>query len=409
MGETVLVVGAGQAGAQVVASLRQEGFDGQIILIGDEPVLPYQRPPLSKGYLAGKLPLHRVFLRPAEFYQQARVEVILGARVVGLDTNGRHARLTDGRDIAFDRLVLATGGRPRPLGCPGADHQAVLYLRTVADVDKIRVHFRPGVRLALVGGGYIGLEIAAVAVDLGLTVTVLEAEATVLARVACPAVAGFFEDIHRNAGVEVRCATAVARIEEGPTSLRIILDNGASIDADVVVVGIGLLPNVELASAAGLRCQNGIVVDSQCQTSAAGIYAAGDCTQYTSPIYDRPLHLESVNNAIEQAKTAAATICGKDKPFTQVPWFWSDQYDIKLQTAGVSHFHDEVIIRGDPNTASFAAFYLQAGKLLAVDAINRPREFMAAKPLIAQRAVIEPDRLADDVLSTRPFAGLVNT
>jgi 3-phenylpropionate/trans-cinnamate dioxygenase ferredoxin reductase subunit len=256
----------------------------------------------------------------------------------------------------------------------------------------------PEHELVLVGGGYIGLEIAAVAAGLGLAVTVLEAQPTVLARVTCPAVARFFEDIHRRAGVTIRCATTVTCIEDNSSSARVVLDSGEYIDADLVVVGIGLLPNVDLASAAGLTCENGVVVDSRCQTSVAGIYAAGDCTQDPSPIYGRPLHLESVHNAIEQAKTAAAAILGKDKPFSQVPWFWSDQYDIKLQTAGVNNGYDEVIIRGDTATASFAAFYLQSGRLLAVDAINRPREFMAAKALIAESAVIEPARLADEGL-----------
>jgi 3-phenylpropionate/trans-cinnamate dioxygenase ferredoxin reductase subunit len=256
----------------------------------------------------------------------------------------------------------------------------------------------PEHELVLVGGGYIGLEIAAVAAGLGLAVTVLEAQPTVLARVTCPAVARFFEDIHRRAGVTIRCATTVTCIEDNSSSARVVLDSGEYIDADLVVVGIGLLPNVDLASAAGLTCENGVVVDSRCQTSVAGIYATGDCTQYPSPIYGRPLHLESVHNAIEQAKTAAAAILGKDKPFSQVPWFWSDQYDIKLQTPGVNNGYDEVIIRGDTATASFAAFYLQSGRLLAVDAINRPREFMAAKALIAESAVIEPARLADEGL-----------
>lgn len=402
--EAVVVVGAGQAGAQAVASLRQEGFEGSITLIGDEPVLPYQRPPLSKAFLAGTLPLDRLFLRPAAFYEEARVDVMVNTRVAELDTDNSLARLTDGREITFDRLILATGGRPRPLSCGGADHPGVHYLRTVSDVDSIRSQFTPGARLVLVGGGYIGLEIAAVAAGLGLSVTVLEAQPTVLARVTCPAVARFFEDTHRRAGVTIRCATTVTCIEDTSSSARVVLDSGEYIDADLVVVGIGLLPNVDLATAAGLTCEHGIVVDSRCQTNLAGIYAVGDCTQYPSPIYGRALHLESVHNAIEQAKTAAAAILGQDKPFTQVPWFWSDQYDIKLQTTGVNHGYDDVIIRGDTTTASFAAFYLQSGRLLAVDAINRPREFMAAKALIAERAVIEPARLADEGL---PIKSLV--
>ncbi|MDY6995749.1 MAG: FAD-dependent oxidoreductase [Actinomycetota bacterium] len=400
-GETVVVVGAGQAGAQTVASLRQEGFDGQITLVGDEPVLPYQRPPLSKAYLAGTVPLGRLLVRPATFYYQARVEVLLGTSVAELDTGRRRVRLSGGRGVAFDHLVLATGGRPRRLQCPGSEDPRIHYLRTVADVDRIRTQLRPGARLVLVGGGYIGLEIAAVAATLGLSVTVVEAAATVLARVTCPAVARFFEGIHRRAGVTIRCATTVDRIDATPFGVRVVLDDGQGVDADLVVVGIGLVPNIALASSAGLDCDNGIVVDEHCRTSVPGIYAAGDCTQYPSPIYGRPVHLESVHNAIEQAKSTAAAICGRPRPVDQVPWFWSDQYDIKLQTAGVLHGYDEVAVRGDPGTGSFAAFYLRAGRLLAIDAINRPREFMAAKPLIAERTVIDPDRLVDDELPVK--------
>lgn len=406
--EAVVVVGAGQAGAQTVASLRQGGFEGQITLLGDEPALPYQRPPLSKAFLAGTLPLDRLYLRPAAFYQQAHVDVMIDTGVSELDTENRRVRLTDGRAISFDHLVLATGGRPRPLACPGADHPRVHYLRTVIDVDRIRSQFHPGTRLVLVGGGYIGLEIAAVAAELGLTVTVLEAQTTVLARVTCPTVARFFEHTHRRAGVTIRCATTVTRIRDSSSTARIELDSGEYIEADLVVVGIGLLPNVDLALAAGLTCESGIVVDSRCQTSVPGIYAAGDCTQYPSPIYGRPLHLESVHNAIEQAKTAAAAILGRDEPFSQVPWFWSDQYNIKLQTAGVNEGYDDVIIRGDPSSASFAAFYLRAGKLLAVDAINRPREFMASKILIAERAEVDPTQLADESLPLTALAAAVN-
>ncbi|CAN5457486.1 FAD-dependent oxidoreductase [soil metagenome] len=404
MSQTVLVVGAGQAGGQVVASLRQNGFDGHIVLIGAEPVLPYQRPPLSKSFLAGSLPVERLFLRPPAFYEKARVEVMLGVCVTGLDTGHRRVTLDDGRELMFDRLVLATGGRPRPLSCAGADHPRLHYLRTVADVEGIRAQLRPGVRLVLIGGGYIGLEIAAVAAKLGLMVTVLESEPTVLARVTCPDVAHFFEDEHRRAGVTIRCAATVTGIEGTSSVARVVIAGGESFDADLVIAGIGLLPNVELASAAGVTCDNGIVVDELCQTSAPGVYAAGDCTRHPSEVYGCQLRLESVHNAIEQAKTAAAAICGSAEPYRQVPWFWSDQYDLKLQTAGLNRGYDQVVIRGDPDTRSFAAFYLRGGRLLAVDAINRPVEFMAAKALIADRVVVDGERLADDRIPVKAQA-----
>ncbi|MCI4675212.1 NAD(P)/FAD-dependent oxidoreductase [Candidatus Mycolicibacterium alkanivorans] len=404
MSQTVLVVGGGQAGGQAVASLRSNGFDGRIVLIGAESVLPYQRPPLSKAFLAGSLPVERLFLRPPAFYEKARVDVMLGVCVTGMDINQRQVTLDDGRELEFDRLVLATGGRPRPLSCPGADSPILHYLRTVADVEGIRAKLRPGARLVLIGGGYIGLEIAAVAAKLGLMVTVVEAEPTVLARVTCPDVAQFFEAEHRRAGVTIRCATTVTGIEQVGSAARVLTADGESFDADLVIAGIGLLPNVELASAAGLTCDNGIVVDELCETSEPGIYAAGDCTQHPSEVYGCRLRLESVHNAIEQAKTAAAAICGSAKPYRQVPWFWSDQYDLKLQTAGLNRGYDQVVLRGDPDTRSFAAFYLHDGRMLAVDAINRPIEFMAAKSLIAERAVIDGERLADERIPVQALA-----
>ncbi|MGZ4680714.1 MAG: NAD(P)/FAD-dependent oxidoreductase [Ilumatobacteraceae bacterium] len=404
MDETVVIVGAGQAGGQAVGSLRHEGFDGRIVLIGSDPVLPYQRPPLSKAFLAGTLPLERLFVKPPAFYEQARVEAMLGVYVAGLDTGRRRVTLDDGRELAFDHLLLTTGGRPRRLDCPGADHSRLHYLRTVADVEGIRAELRPGARLVLIGGGYIGLEIAAVAAKLGLVVTVLEAAPTVLARVASPAVARFFEGVHRQAGVTIRCATTVTGIEGDSSLARVVTGDGERIDADLVIAGIGLLPNVELAEAAGLACDNGILVDETCQTSAPGIFAAGDCTQHPSAVYDCRLRLESVHNAIEQAKTAATAICGKSKPYQQVPWFWSDQYDLKLQTAGLNRGYDQVVMRGDPDSRSFAAFYLRDGRLLAVDAINRPVEFMVAKSLIANRTVIAPERLADERIAAKELA-----
>lgn len=404
MNKTVVVVGAGQAGSQAVASLRKEGFDGRLVLIGAEPVLPYQRPPLSKAFLAGTLSPERLLVRPPAFYEQMRVEVMIGVCVAGLDTDRRRVTLNDGREIGFDHLLLSTGARPRRLDCAGADHPNLHYLRTVADVEGIRAELRPGAHLVLIGGGYIGLEIAAVAAKLGLVVTVLEAEPTVLARVTCPAVARFFEDVHRQSGVTIRCSTMVTGIEGNQSLARVVIGDGEPIDADLVIAGIGVLPNVELASAAGLVCDNGIVVDEQCQTSAPGIFAAGDCTQHPSAVYDCRLRLESVHNAIEQAKAAAGSICGNAKPYRQVPWFWSDQYDIKLQTAGLNRGYDQVVIRGDPRSRSFAAYYLRDGRLLAVDAINRPVEFMAAKPLIEKRAVIEPGRLADERIAAKELA-----
>ncbi|MBK8131898.1 MAG: oxidoreductase [Gammaproteobacteria bacterium] len=401
MTETVLVLGGGQAGAQAAASLRQEGFGGRILLIGAEPLLPYQRPPLSKAFLAGELPRERLLIKPEAFYRQADIEPMLGVAATALDVQARHLSLDDGRRLAFDRLLLATGGRPRPLDCPGADHSRLHYLRTVADVEHLRRHFHTGARLVIIGAGYIGLEVAAVAARHGLRVTVLEAAPRALARVTSPEVSGFFQRIHAEAGVEIRCNTGVARIDGSADLARVITGDGAGLDADLVLAGIGLLPNVELAQSAGIACDNGILVDELGNTSAAGILAAGDCANHPNAIYGCRFRLESVHNAIEQAKTAAATMAGKHKPYAQVPWFWSDQYDIKLQTAGMNRGYDSVVVRGDPATRYFAVFYLLGERLLAVDAINRPAEFIAARTLIPRRAAVDATRLADDAVPVK--------
>ncbi len=399
MTETALILGGGQAGAQGAASLRQEGFGGRILLVGEEPLPPYQRPPLSKAFLAGELAQERLLIKPETFYRQHDIELLLGVKATGLDTVARELRLADGQPLPYDQLLLATGGRPRHLECPGADHPRLRYLRTAADVEQLRPDFRPGARLVVIGAGYIGLEVAAVAAKHGLQVTVLEAAPRVLARVAGTEISAFFERIHTEAGVAIHCNTGVTAIEGGSGLALVRTSAGDLVAADLVLAGIGLLPNVELAAAAGIACDNGILVDELGQTSVAGVFAAGDCTNHPNAIYGCRWRLESVHNAIEQAKTAAATMASKHKPYDQVPWFWSDQYDIKLQTAGINRGYDQAVVRGDPATRSFAVFYLRAGRLLAVDAINRPAEFIAARLAIPRTPQVDAERLRDDGLS----------
>lgn len=405
MSEVAVLVGGGQAAGQAAASLRQEGFAGRIVMVGAERVLPYQRPPLSKEFLAGTLTVDRLLLKPEAFYEQAAVETILGVSAVAIDAELRRLRLSDGRTINYDRLLLATGGRPRLLTCPGAERSPIHYVRTIADVEGLRARFNPGARLTIIGAGYIGLEVAAIAVRHGLAVSVLEAGPTVLGRVTCPEVARFFQWAHQQAGVDIRCGAQVVRIDGGDADeARVVTDTGELIAADLVVAGIGLSPNVELAEAAGIACDNGILVDQDCRTSVPGIYAAGDCATQPSPIYGCRMRLESVNNAIEQAKTAAAAMCGKSKPYARAPWFWSDQYDLKLQTAGINRGYDQIVVRGNPDSRSFAVFYLLQGRLLAVDAINRPAEFILARNLVPQRAVLSSARLSDDRVPVKELA-----
>ncbi|PCI67502.1 MAG: pyridine nucleotide-disulfide oxidoreductase [Piscirickettsiaceae bacterium] len=407
MTDTIVIIGAGQAGAQVAASLRQNKFEGKIVLIGDEPVLPYQRPPLSKRYLAGELEKERLFIKPAAFYDKMKIDLVLGDAVKSINSQQHTVLLNSDQIFHYKHLIIATGGRVRTLTCPGATHQHVHYLRTLADVDAMHSDFTEGTRLVVIGGGYIGLETAAVAIKHGLKVTLLEALPAVLNRVTSPEVSQFFESVHQQAGVTLYNNTAVTAIEESDAEDKaaiVITDKGHRLPADMVVVGIGLLANVELAAAAGIACDNGITVDEYGRTSIDNVYAAGDCANHPSSIYNRRMRLESVHNAIEQGRTVAAKICGKDKPYNQVPWFWSDQYDLKLQTAGINSGYDQTIIRGDITSRSFAVFYLKQGRLLAVDAINRPAEFVAARNIITKGIPVNPQHLQDDSFAAKDLA-----
>ena len=395
MSESVVIVGAGHAAGQTAASLRQKGFSGSITLVGDEPFVPYQRPPLSKAYLAGELEPERLFFKPANFYPDKDIDLRLGVRVDAIDREAHTAALSDGTTLPYDKLVLTTGSRVRELHIPGHDLEGVHYLRSIADVDAMRPAFRRGARLAIVGGGYIGLEVAAVANKLGLEVTVLETESRVMNRVVATEISNFFQRMHTEEGVRLELGRRVQAIRGDGRVESVVCGDGLDVPADICIIGIGILPNVELAEAAGLKCSNGIVVNEYCVTSDPDILAAGDCTRHPNGIYGRHLRLESVHNAIEQGKTAAATICGKPAPYSQVPWFWSDQYDVKLQIAGLTEGYEQFVMRGDPASRSFAAFYLHDGRLLAVDAINSPREFMLAKKLIAAGACFDIAALAD--------------
>lgn len=405
MTERLVIVGGGQAAAQAVQSLRQQGFAGPITLLCDEPYLPYQRPPLSKKYFAGELPRERLVLRPAAFYAEKGVALELNVRAEELEPASRRLRLHDGRTLDYDRLLLATGSRPRTLDVPGAALAGVHYLRTIADVDAISASLTTGARVLLIGAGYIGLEAAAVARQRGFDVTVLEAANRVMSRAVSVEVASFYESVHRAAGIALHCGAAVKALHGTTRVTDVETADGRRFPCDVVIIGVGIVPNVELAAAAGLECNNGIVVDELARTADPCIVAAGDCTNHPIPLLERRVRLESVPNAIHQAKVAAATLVGAPAAYSEVPWFWSDQYDLKLQIAGLSTGYDQVVLRGDPASRSFAAFYLRAGQLLAVDAVNSPRVFMAGKKLVANRARIEADVLRDAGVDLVALAG----
>jgi 3-phenylpropionate/trans-cinnamate dioxygenase ferredoxin reductase subunit len=395
MTETIAIVGAGHAAGQAIASLRQRKFGGRIVLIGDEPYLPYQRPPLSKKYLAGELAAERLYVKPAAFYENAQIELRLNTRVCSIDRSARRLTTIDNDEVAYDKLILALGSRVRKLQVEGGDLEGIHYLRSIADADGIRAAVSTGKRVVIVGAGYIGLEVAAVCRQRSLDVTVLEMADRVMSRAVSSQVSDFYQKMHESHGVKLSLSTGISHFCGDGKVQSVITSDGQTLAADFVVVGVGILPNVELAECTGLEVNDGIVVTDQCQTSDSDIYAVGDCTSHPNAIYDTQLRLESVHNALEQAKTAASNICGVEMHYSQVPWFWSDQYDLKLQIAGLSQGYDNAILRGDPESASFSCLYLKEGILIAVDAINSPKDFLQSKVLIARRARIDLQRLSN--------------
>ena len=404
MYQQIVIAGAGQAAVQTVDTLRRRGFGGQLALVGDEPWLPYQRPPLSKKYLGGGLERERLLIRPAQYFAEHRVQAHLGRRISAIAPRERHVRLDDGLVLPFDALVLATGSRPRRLAVPGADLAGVYCLRTIEDADRIHAECAPGRRLVIIGGGYIGLEVAATMRGLGLDVTVLEMTSRVMSRVTCPQVSAFYEAEHARAGVRIRCNETVRALHGDPQTGRVravLTEHGEEYPAELVLVGVGVVPADELAREAGLDCENGVVTDGHCRTSAEGIYAAGDCASHLNRQYGRHLRLESVDNAFEQGTTVALNLLGTPTPHDKVPWFWSDQFDLKLIIVGVAYGYDTVILRGAPAARSFSACYLRGGELIAIDSINAPKDQMAARKLIAAHARPDPARLADSAIALR--------
>jgi 3-phenylpropionate/trans-cinnamate dioxygenase ferredoxin reductase component len=389
--ENVVVIGAGQAAAQLAISLRSGGFAGPITVIGDEPHLPYQRPPLSKKFLAERPAPDSLYLRPAPFWAERNVEYLLGVAVAKADLRGRTITLADSREVPFHTLVFATGTCARQLPLPGLDRDGVFTLRAIGDVQRLRPAFDTARRIAILGGGYIGLETAAVMRGEERQVVVLEAEDRVLKRVTAPSIAKFFDSLHRERGVEIRTNARVTAISgEGP-ALLLRMTDGAEVKADVVLLAAGAKANDELAQAAGLSCRDGILTDAIGRTGVDNVFAIGDCARFPSARYGRELRLECVQNAIDQAKTAAAAILGTEPSYDPVPWFWSDQYEFKLQIAGLFDGHDATAETADPASGHFSVEYRKAGQLIAVDSVNDARAHMMARRRIAEetKAVAE--------------------
>ncbi|MES2884002.1 MAG: FAD-dependent oxidoreductase [Pseudomonadota bacterium] len=394
---TTLIIGGGQAGGEVAGELRKQGFAGRIVILGEESQIPYKRPPLSKGFLAGTVTEESLFVAQPANLEKLHIEFIGNARVERIDRVAHQVHLADGRSFSYDKLALTTGGRARLLSQPGGDKPNVFPLRSIADVKKIQPHAIAGKKAVIVGAGFIGLETAAVLVKLGLQVTVLEGLPRVLARVTAPEVSSFFERVHREAGVDLRTGAQVAVLEGEERVTHVVLADGSRIEADFLIVGIGVIANTELAAGAGLAVDNGIVVDEFACTSDPDIVAAGDCTNHPSQFAGRNIRLESVQNAMEQGRIAARSLMGKREAYQNVPWFWSDQYEFKLQMVGLSQGYDQLVLRGDPATQrNFAAFYLREGRMIAADTVSRPAEFMLAKKWVADGAVLPAAALADE-------------
>lgn len=396
--DRIVIVGAGQAAAQAIETLRRRGFNGSICLVGDEPHLPYQRPQLSKKYLAGTFKRDRLLIRHHSYYAERAIETRLGRRAVAIEAREQRVQLDDGTALRYDALLIATGSRPQRLSIPGADLEGVHYVRTVADVDALRAACARARRLVVVGAGYVGLEVAATCRQLGLDVTVLEMAERAMMRVVCTEISSFYEAEHARHGVRILCNARV-RAFDGYGRIRhvrsVLCEDGSEHPADLVVIGIGVVPAEELAGRAGLECSNGIVVDEFCRTSNEAIYAAGDCTNHPSVCFGGRVRLESVDNAVEQGASAACSIMGEPAAHDKVPWFWSDQFDLKLIIVGLSAGHDRVVARGNTAGRSFSACYLRGGELIAVDTVNNQKDQMAARKLVGARVRPNPQRLAD--------------
>lgn len=391
----VVILGAGHGGGHLATSLARMNSDLKITLIGEEGVLPYQRPPLSKAFLAGDMAESRLYLRPEKIYDTAGIERLLGLSAVSLDTSQHVVRLSDGQELSYDKLVLATGGRPRSLNIEGHDLDGVFCLRTLAHVNAMRERFQAATSIVILGGGYIGLEVAAVARKLGKEVHVVEKEERLLARVATPETSAFFKRLHEEEGVYLHLNCYAERIEGQGRVQGVVLSDGQVLHADFVLMAVGLEPNIELAERADIVCDNGVLVNEFGLTSDEDVYAFGDCANMMNLALGRFCRLESVQNAVDAGNVVAAHICGKEEPYQAVPWFWSDQFDVKYQSVGLAQGYDEVVRRGSDNRRH-SLFYLKEGRVIAVDAFSRIKDFIAAKRLVADKVKVSATLIADE-------------
>lgn len=393
--QTCVIIGASHAGSSLATAVRKEGWQGPIIVLGDETILPYHRPPLSKALLLGEKTADQIEIFKPAVYDKANIEFRLGVSVEKIDRTNKNVLLNNGETIPYDKLGLCTGARVRKLDIPGAQLKGVHYLRTLSDAQAIQADVKPGGKAVIVGGGYIGLETAASLRKLGMDVTVLEMMNRILERVTAPELSNYYTDLHQRHGVNIIVNAQALELRGTDRVQQVVCNEGRTLDADLVIIGIGVIPNTELAADAGLEISNGVVVDELAQTSDPDIVAVGDCTNHPNDLLGYRLRLESVPNAMEQAKTAAATLCGQHKPYHALPWFWSDQYNIKLQIAGMNRGYERVVIRGVPATDQFVAWYMKGNQVLAADCINNPKEFMIAKKIIGKKVQMQDSDLAN--------------
>lgn len=401
----VAIIGAGQAGFQAAASLRDTGFAGRVMLIGDEPVLSYQRPPLSKSYLAGQSGVDDLWLRPAEFYAKQQIDLVYGDPVTAIDRGQRRLHLASGIEFSWDRLVLATGAGCRPLAVPGAELDGVLTLRTLADADALRQRLEAAREVVVIGAGFIGLEFASVALARRAMVHIIEVTRKPMGRVVSEPVSRFFTEAHIGWGAEVALGTGVVRMLGASGRVTgVETTDGRRVPADLVLICIGVIPNAELARIAGLAVNNGIVVDEYLVTTDPAISAIGDCANFPTPFAPVRVRLESVQNAVDQARCVADRIAGRPAPYQKVPWFWSDQGDLKLQIAGITIGHDKTVLRGDPADRNFSVFCFRGGRLIGVESVNRTADHVIARRLLAGDPELSPEQAADESYDLRAHA-----
>lgn len=393
--ENLLIIGAGQSAIQCISTLKKEGYSGSITLVGEEEHLPYQRPPLSKGFLEDSLNKERLYFKKLEFFTENKVQLYLGLSAKKLEIDNQKVYLSDNSELEFDKLVFATGSRVRLLDFPGSELKSIFYLRDLDDAEAIKKDLETSDNIVIIGAGYIGLEVAAIAAKKNKMVTIIEMADRVMNRTVDPQISEYYLNLHESYGVKFHFNTSLETINEVSDSLEVVCSDGTEVKADSVLIGAGVVPNIELAEEAGIYCDNGIIVDEFGQTNFKNIYACGDCTNHPNKILNKNLRLESVHNAMEQAKTVASSVMNNPMEYSQVPWFWSDQYDHKLQIVGLSGDHDLVTMRGTTNDAKFMLFYTKDEELIAVDAINNPKEFLISRKLVANKVKIKPKVISD--------------